>query len=112
VVVGRWGMPILAIHDEPDVRDMIRTALEVDGLTEIIAEDGDEGLATVERFRPCWCCSLCRCRAWMGWNVLREIRFRGFEVPVIIVSGAPDIALRAQAAGAVAHLSKPSSSPN
>lgn len=42
-----------------------------------------------------------------GWNVLREIRFRGFEVPVIIVSGAPDIALRAQAAGAVAHLSKP-----
>jgi CheY-like chemotaxis protein len=44
--------PVLVVDDEPDVRDMLRRALETDGLAVLEAEHGRAALARIATQRP------------------------------------------------------------
>ncbi|MFL5343060.1 MAG: response regulator transcription factor [Gemmataceae bacterium] len=106
---------ILVIDDDKNVRAFICSVLEADGHSVREARDGVEGMwAFVER-RP----DLVVCDVFMprrdGLNVVRDIRDRSADVPIVLISGGSghgdllpiDFQNVAQTIGATRGLTKP-----
>lgn len=100
---------VLVIDDEAVVRNAVRRVLEANGLVVATAADVASGLGHPEVDA----CRLVLCDVMLpdrsGMEVLHELARRRPELPVVLVTGyaTPDLALRAEAAGAAAFLPKP-----
>ena len=101
---------ILVVDDEPNIRLMFLTALEVPGRL------GDAGPERPGGPRPprrggstTSCCSTSRCPAWGAWRCWKLLCARGDDVPVIVVTahGSVPDAVKAMRLGAVDFLPKP-----
>lgn len=102
---------ILIVDDEPNVRLMLRTALESAGYTVTEAEDG---AAALERLNnPNACCDMVLLDLLMprmdGMELLRQLRAHGIGVPVVILTAHGSIpeAVEAMKLGAIDFLAKP-----
>lgn len=106
---------VLIVEDDPDTREMLATLLRTEGFHAVAAEDGLEALHLLRTVRhraphvPC-----------LVLLDLKMPRLSGHEfrraqlgdpivasVPVAVMSGAVDVAQRAQDLGAVATVTKP-----
>lgn len=100
---------VLIVDDEPNVRMTFRMALESAGLD---VEEAEDGAAALERL-PRSACDVVLLDLMMpgmgGMEVLRRLRDRGDEVPVVIVTAHGSIpdAVEAMRLGAIDFLSKP-----
>jgi DNA-binding NtrC family response regulator len=100
---------VLVIDDEPVVREGVRRVLEANGLRVATADDATLGL----RHPALAACRLVLCDVMLpdrsGIDVLNELRRSRPELPVVLITGyaTPDLAERAQEAGAAAFLAKP-----
>ena len=100
---------VLVIDDEPVVRHAVRRVLEAEGLRVTTADDAESGLASP----ALGACRLVVCDLMLpdrsGIAVLGEIARRRPDLPVVLITGyaTPDLALRAEEAGAAAFLAKP-----
>src|SRR5215470_8981781 len=101
---------ILVIDDDQPVRTAIKTVLEIQGHQVVIANDGCEGLKTLETehfdvlmvdmFMP----------GMDGFETIDRIRRRDLELPIIMMSGLaapPDLANRSTQLGTIRSLWKP-----
>jgi len=101
---------ILVIDDDQPVRTAIKTLLEIQGHEVVIANDGREGLKTLETahfdvlmvdmFMP----------GMDGVETIDLVRRRDLELPIIMMSGLaapPDPKDRVTQLGAIRRLSKP-----
>lgn len=100
---------VLVIDDEPVVREGVRRVLEAGGLRVATADDATSGL----RHPALAICRLVLCDVMLpdrsGIDVLHELARARPGLPVVLITGyaTPDLAERAQEAGAAAFLAKP-----
>jgi two-component system response regulator AtoC len=100
---------ILIVDDEEGMRHMLKLMLEREGYKAVTAEKGEEGLEILEK--EIFDLILCDIRmpGMDGMAFLNEIKNRGIESTIIMMSayGTVDTALEAMKRGAYDYISKP-----
>src|SRR5437899_49711 len=79
---------ILCIDDDPNIRDLVNAALELDGYDVILAPDGAQGLQRATVDQPHLIILDVMLPDMRGWDVLRELKEqpRTANIPVIFLS--------------------------
>ncbi|MFQ5348808.1 MAG: sigma-54-dependent transcriptional regulator [Thermoanaerobaculia bacterium] len=100
---------VLVVDDESAIRDSLRMILEYEGYGVVEAATGESALAEVRRRSPDAVVLDIKMPEMDGLSVLRKFRERGFEMPVLIVTGHGDVATAVEATrrGAYDFLEKP-----
>jgi PAS domain S-box-containing protein len=91
--------PVLVIDDDPGVRILLRAALEKRGFEVTTAEDGEKGLAQAREHHPGLILLDMRMPGLDGFAVLRALKDdpATAEIPVIAMTGSPDLKTTARA---------------
>jgi len=97
------------VDDEKAIRDSLRMVLEYERYRVLEAASGDEALAAVRRSLPDAVLLDIKMPEMDGLEVLSALRDRGYEMPVIVVTGHGDIdtAIEATKKGAFDFFEKP-----
>lgn len=84
--------PILVVEDDPSVRGLLRTLVEVEGYPAIAAPDGVSGLVRASAAKPSLVLLDVKMPDLGGLRVLEELRDnpRLANVPVLVVTGDSD----------------------
>jgi DNA-binding response OmpR family regulator len=100
---------ILVIDDDPNIVDMVIDYFGSSGYAVIGAHHGGDGLMLAEHEQPDVVLLDLRMAGLTGVEVLQQMKLRWPELPVVIVSGAGDVALakRCLSRGALDYVSKP-----
>ncbi|MEV8508556.1 response regulator [Actinoplanes sp. NPDC051475] len=99
---------VLVVDDDPAIRQLLSDVLELDGHEVHVAVDGAEGVRAYASVRPDFVVLDVMMPRLDGYDVLRSIRAgEGSEVPVLLLSAAPDCATRGREIGASYYLAKP-----
>ena len=77
---------ILIVEDNPDLAYGLRTGLEIEGYEVEVAEDGLAGLARAQEWDPALVILDLMLPGMDGYKVLRTLRERGQEMPVLILT--------------------------
>lgn len=106
---------VLFIEDDPDIAEMYRLKLEIDGYVVTVATDGEEGLRQARATRPDLIFLDIRLPRADGFSVLKELRADGGtrNVPVVILSnyGETEQIEQGLDMGALEYLIKADTSP-
>ena len=103
------GPLVLVVDDDPQVREVVRVNLEMEGYTVREAGNAEEGLAAVEDDAP----DLILLDVMMpqvdGWEMLRRVQERHGvgSIPVVMFSGQLDAGREAAERGAQGFVGKP-----
>lgn len=98
---------VLVVDDERDIRDTVQAMLEIEGYLVIQAANGADALAALEREPPDVILLDMRMPVLDGWGFAAELRRRGHEVPVVVMTAARDAARWASEIAAAAFVAKP-----
>jgi DNA-binding NtrC family response regulator len=103
---------VLVVDDDPTQRRLIQAVLEREGFAVVHAENGDEAIQRLSSGTKADVMLLDLVMPGIsGQDALVEMRARGFDLPVIVVTatGGIDTVVRAMQAGAVDFFVKPAS---
>lgn len=100
-------MRVLVVDDEPDIRATVSAMLEIEGYAVEMASNGADALAAVETDVPDLILLDMRMPVLDGWGFASELRRRGHEVPIVVMTAARDAARWAAEIAAAAFVSKP-----
>ncbi|CUH40534.1 hypothetical protein JSE7799_03268 [Jannaschia seosinensis] len=106
-------MKVLAIDDSRTIRDMVRFALEREGIDTELAEDGQDGIEVLDRLdpKPDAILTDVNMPRLDGFGFIEKVRERaeyaGIPILVLTTESARDLKLRARAAGATGWIVKP-----
>jgi PAS domain S-box-containing protein len=91
--------PVLLIDDDSDVRALLKTALEEQGLAVEVAEDGEQGLKQVAAQRPGLILLDMRLPDMDGFALLKSLKATPAtaDIPVIALTGSGDLKTEARA---------------
>src|SRR5256885_780414 len=104
---------VLVIDDEPDVLELVRLNLELEGHDVLLAPDGPSGLDILRRELPDLVVLDVMMPAMDGWEVLQQIKSDPHagvsEVPVIMLTAKVDDLDRVRGGieGAIRYITKP-----
>lgn len=98
---------ILVVDDEPDIRATVQAMLEIEGYLVGQAANGADALAVIEREPPDLIILDMRMPVLDGWAFATELRRRGHEIPVVVMTAARDAARWAAEIAAAAFVAKP-----
>lgn len=100
---------ILVIDDDTDICLLLRRFLSKNGYDVAIAQNGQTGLSLLEEFSPDLVMTDFRLGDLDGGQILRKIKERFPEVPVLIITGYSDIkiAIDVMKQGAFDYITKP-----
>ena len=100
---------ILVVDDEPSMRDMLRIVLRRDGFDVLVAEDGREALAVLDRERVDLLLSDIRMADISGVDVLRAAKERNRDIVAFMMTAfaSTETAVEAMRLGAVDYFTKP-----
>ncbi|MEO8450994.1 MAG: response regulator transcription factor, partial [Gemmatimonadota bacterium] len=87
---------VLLVEDNPDLAFGLRTSLEVEGYEVLHAESGLEGLTLARGMAPDLIVLDLRLPEMSGYEVLRELRRGGREMPVLILTAKGEEADKVQ----------------
>jgi CheY-like chemotaxis protein len=104
--------PILVVDDDPGIRALVAASLEFEGHSVLTAADGSVALGVVARIKPALILLDQSMPKLDGPGFARELRDRGFEIPIIVVSGSIDAKAFAQDIDAEALIRKPFNVPH
>src|SRR5438128_2557844 len=103
---------VLVVDDDPTQRRLIQSVLERDGFTVAPADGGDAAIAYLNAGSPADVILLDLVMPGLsGHETLKEIRARGYNQPVIVLTatGGVDTVVKAMQGGAVDFFVKPAS---
>ena len=103
---------ILVVDDDPTIRETVAEILDDEGYTIETASNGAEALAAIERTRPLLVLLDMRMPVLDGWSVARTLKERGIDLPIVVMTAAPDARQRAAEIGAEGYLAKPFDVPD
>lgn len=95
---------ILLVEDDEDVREMLEVALRGRGYVIESVASGAAALEALQREKPCLMILDMVMPGVTGWDVLAEMKARGIDVPVCVISALSD---SAPPEGVIASLVKP-----
>jgi CheY-like chemotaxis protein len=98
---------VLVVDDDPDLRATVAEILDLEGCDVEQATNGAEALEQIEAAPPCVILLDMRMPVLDGWGVARELRARGIEVPIVVMTAAQDAGRWAREIDADAFLAKP-----
>ena len=101
---------MLVVDDDPDIRELLFTALEDEGFEVVPVGNGQEALAIIKSFRPDVIVLDLMMPVMDGWQFARELRARedgDAEIPIVLLSAARDLKTHAQALAAADIIEKP-----
>jgi DNA-binding NtrC family response regulator len=100
---------ILVVDDDPDIREVLKDRLESLGYQVLVAANGKEGLEFLEKQNLQMILLDIEMPAMSGLEVLKEIRKRGLEITVVMITayGTIERAVEAMKAGAYDFIPKP-----
>jgi two-component system, OmpR family, response regulator len=105
------GLRVLVIDDDRDSRDLLITALEVEGAEVVAVDSAAAALKCVHQFTPSIVVSDIRMPDKDGYTLIRELRTTqsGRALPAIAVTAyaRPEDRVEALEAGFQVHLTKP-----
>jgi DNA-binding response OmpR family regulator len=84
---------VLVVDDEPPIRELLEAVFEAAGYAVFTAQDGLAALAAIERQPPDLVLSDVTMPRLGGVALYRELRARGYLVPVVFSSAAHDSCL-------------------
>src|SRR5687768_233387 len=99
--------PILVVDDDASIRQTVREILDLEGYPVETASDGREALRVVERDAPSLVLLDMRMPELDGWGFAREIRERGIELPILVMTAAENARSWAAEIGADGYVAKP-----
>jgi two-component system response regulator FlrC len=102
-------LPILVVEDDAALREALVDTLELSGYTTQAAADGEQALAWLARGNPGLVLSDVQMPGMDGHALLRSLKARWPEVPVLLMTayGQIDLAVQAMRDGAADYLPKP-----
>ena len=106
-------MKVLAIDDSRTIRDMVRLALEREGIETELAVDGVHGIEVLDSLdrRPDAILTDVNMPRLDGFGFIEQVRRReeyaGIPILVLTTESARELKLRARAAGATGWIVKP-----
>ncbi len=98
---------ILVVDDEPGIRATVSAMLEIEGYVVDQAANGADALALLAHGLPDLIVLDMRMPILDGWGFAAELRRRGHEVPIVVMTAARDAGRWAAEISAAATLSKP-----
>jgi len=100
---------VLIVDDEPNLRKILAAQLSRDGYDVLLAEDGEEGLATLREHHIDLMITDLRMPRVDGMTLLREALREDPDLPVVMITahGTVDTAVEALKTGAFDYLTKP-----
>ncbi len=100
---------ILIVDDDQSLREFLEIFLSKDGYRVVTAGDGEEALKLLERLPVDLVLADIRMPKLDGLSFLRELRRKGLELPVIMITAyaSLDSAVEAKKEGAFDYVSKP-----
>ncbi len=100
---------VLIVDDEPNLRKILAAQLSRDGYDVLLAEDGEEGLATLREHHIDLVITDLRMPKVDGMTLLREALREDPDRPVVMITahGTVDTAVEALKTGAFDYLTKP-----
>ncbi len=100
-------LAVIVVDDDPDVRTMLRTLLELDDREVIEAADGEQAWKMILRYRPAIVVTDIQMPCLDGLAPCRRIRDNGFRhVKLLVYTGRPVTAEDVKRAGAHEHFLK------
>lgn len=109
---GRLNMidssrPILVVDDDQAILTTVAEILTMEGYTVTTAINGVEALREVERACPMLVVLDMRMPILDGWGFSQELRRRGCDTPILVMTAAQDAGVWADQVGAAGYLAKP-----
>jgi PAS domain S-box-containing protein len=103
------GLRVLVVDDEADARDLLREILSGSHAEVAVAASAAEGLDVLERFQPHVLVSDISMPGQDGYELIRTVRKRGYQLPAAALTAfaRADDRRRALLAGFQIHLAKP-----
>ena len=104
------GKRVLVVDDDPDIRELLFTALEDEGFEVVPAGNGQEALSIIKTFRPDVIVLDLMMPVMDGWQFANELRARDEgdeEIPIVLLSAARDLKTHAKALAAADIIEKP-----
>src|SRR5205807_9921384 len=101
------GKRVLVVDDDPDIRELLFTALEDEGFEVVPAENGREALAVIKTFRPDVIVLDLMMPVMDGWQFANELRARDEDIPIVLLSAARDLKNHAREMNAADVIEKP-----
>jgi CheY-like chemotaxis protein len=98
---------VLIVDDEPDIRATVSAMLEIEGYDVDEAANGADALHAIERQPPDLILLDMRMPVLDGWGFARELRGRGHDMPIVVMTAARDAARWASEIAASAFVAKP-----
>jgi CheY-like chemotaxis protein len=102
----------LVVDDDPTIRETVAEILDDEGYSIKTARNGAEALQAIERTPPTLMLLDMRMPVLDGWGVARELKERGIELSIVVMTAAPDARQRAAEIGADGFLAKPFDVPD
>ena len=99
---------MLVVDDDPDIRELLFTALEDEGFEVVPAGNGQEALAIIKTFRPDVIVLDLMMPVMDGWTFAHAYHERpGPHAPIVVLTAARDAEARAVQIRADGYLGKP-----
>jgi CheY-like chemotaxis protein len=98
---------VLVVDDEPHIRATVTAMLESEGYDVVEATNGAEALKVVETAPPDLVLLDMRMPVLDGWGFAAELRRRGHQLPIVVMTAASDAARWASEIAAPAFVAKP-----
>jgi DNA-binding NtrC family response regulator len=98
---------LFIVDDDSSVRDALKSILEQAGYDVMVAQDGNEALAQINRASPDLLILDLNMPRVDGWDVLEELSTTQPLLPVIVITGMYDQLATLNIPGVVALLKKP-----
>jgi len=108
--LGIWPMEdatILVVDDDPSIRDVVASLLQMEGYDVLTASNGLEALRVIERQMPDLVVLDMRMPVMDGWTFVEKLHQRGLDVPLLVLTATQDAHLWAEQVGAEDFLEKP-----
>jgi CheY-like chemotaxis protein len=98
---------ILVVDDDPSIREVVASLLEMEGYAVLTASNGLEALRVLERQMPNLVLLDMRMPVMDGWTFARELHRRGLDLPLLVLTASQDAHHWAEQVGAEDFLEKP-----
>ncbi len=99
--------PVLVVDDDDSIRTTVSDVLDLEGYAVVTAANGVEALQAVEEQPPLLVLLDMRMPMLDGWGFARELKARGVQLPILVMTAANNARAWAEEIEAEGFVAKP-----